>query len=208
VLGNVVEIIHGADLETVFQEEIFGPLGMLDSYFYPPAKKLDRLADYYYPIPEHSGTEVNIEGMPFSAANEYFNGPRRYMAGGAGLVTTIVDYWRFCQMLSNGGVLDGTRLLARPTVDLMTQNSIGDKDIFLTELGDKMGLAVGIRTKRGQTGQLESNGSYGWAGAYHHLFWVDPSEQLISIIMTQRVPGKSQNLAEAFKVLAYQAIVD
>ena len=107
-----------------------------------------------------------------------------------------------------GGELEGVRLLGRPTVDLMTQNSIGEKDIFLSRNGDKMGMALGIRAYRGQTGQLESNGSYGWGGGRNHIFWIDPTEDLIGIIMTQRVLGETDNLLQTFKVLAYQAIVD
>jgi CubicO group peptidase (beta-lactamase class C family) len=208
VLGYLVEVLSEFTLEEFFRVKIFQPLKMSDSYFYPPDRKLERVVDYYFPAPEYSGIEAEVGVMRYTPKKEYFDGPRTYFAGGAGLITTVVDYWRFAQMLLNGGSLEGVRVLSPRTVDLMTSNTIGNKDIFISGYGDKMGLAAGIRAYHGRVGELESNGSFGWGGAYNHIFWVDPEEDLIGIIMTQRVPGKTDDLLSLFKVLTYQSIVD
>ncbi len=209
VLGRLVEVVSGMTLNEFFEQRIFRPLRMTDSHFYPPMSKSGRIVDYFPPPGEYKGSEAVVDGTNYTPIDNFMKGPHTYYSGGAGLMSTGTDYWRFAQMLLNGGEMSGVRLLSPRTIDLMTTNSIGDKYINLSRniFGDKMGLTFGIRTERGQFGELESNGSFMWAGAGHHTFWVDPKEDLIGIIMIQKAAGQFQNLRRIFKTLSYQALV-
>ena len=133
---------------------------------------------------------------------DYVDGPRRSFAGGAGLLSTARDYARFLQMLLNGGVLDGVRLLAPRTVELMTTNAVG------TRFGsDGLGFGLGYETvdRFGASG-MASLGSYGWGGAYASTYRVDPKERLVIVYMMQLLPNRS-GLGDRFTTLVYQALV-
>lgn len=201
VLGYLVEVISGKDLNTFCQEEIFEPLRMKDTYFVLPEKKLDELASLYRLT--DSGTLVKDTTDPV------FLTEQRFFSGGAGVITTAGDYAEFAQMILDGGKAHGKRILSRKTVELMTSNSIGDLYApFRYNSGDKMGYGFGIRTERGEFDELESLGIVGWDGAYFTRFWIDPKEELIGVFMTQMKDHWSADLATKYRVLVYQAIDD
>jgi len=201
VLGYLVEVLSGQDFNAFCTEEIFKPLGMKDTHFALPEKKLSRLAKLYSLTP--AGT------LEQDATDPEFLVRQRLFSGGAGVITTASDYARFAQMILNNGELDGVRILSRKTVELMTSNSIGGLYApFRYNSGDKMGYGFGIRTERGEFDELESIGIIGWDGAYFTRFWIDPKEKLVGIFLTQMKDYWQTDLATKYRVLVYQAIVD
>lgn len=215
VLGRVVEIKSEMPLDEIFHTRIFEPLGMEDTYFYLPSDKADRLAAVYGR--NEQGKLVKLGPGPYERWGGFctfttdfiVSEPQTYFSGGSGLVSTIDDYAKFSQMMLNGGELNGVRLLGRKTVELMTQNSIGDDYILWhDDFGDKFGYGFGIRTRRGQYDQLESLGTYTWGGIFYTRFWIDPVEDMITIFLSQFDVANQPNTARTFRVMAYQAIVD
>jgi CubicO group peptidase (beta-lactamase class C family) len=134
----------------------------------------------------------------------YVEGPRRSFSGGAGLVSTASDYARFLQMLLNGGELDGVRILAPSTVELMTADHIGER---YGTAGAGFGLGFEIATDAGLLGRPGSAGTFGWGGAYHSTYWVDPEEQLVVVYMSQLIPAGALDDHGRLRALVYQAIV-
>ena len=197
ILGHLVEVVSGLELNQYFQERIFEPLGMVDTDFYLPPKKLDRFTSVY------TRTENGLELIDGSVTSPYVTGPRTAFSGGAGLLSTVEDYARFLHMLLNGGELDGKRLLSPKTVQHMTSNHV------VGLFGDRgFGLGFAIVQDLGRELVLGTPGSYGWGGAYFTTFWVDPAEQLIAIFMAQLIPNQSSDLRSKFTNLVYQAIVE
>jgi CubicO group peptidase (beta-lactamase class C family) len=134
----------------------------------------------------------------------YLDGPRRSFSGGAGLVSTAADYARFLQMLLNGGELDGVRVVAPSTVALMTADHIGER--YGTP-GAGFGLGFEVTTDVGRLGRPGSAGTFGWGGAYHSTYWVDPAEDLVVVYMTQLIPAGTLDDHGRLRALVYQAIV-
>ncbi len=200
VLGHLVEVVSGKSLDQFFRERIFEPLGMTDTFFYVPDDKLPRLATAYAPA-EPTGIK------PLGAAAS-MRGSRRYFSGAGGLLSTAEDYFRFSQMLLNGGELDGRRLLSRKSIDLMTANHIGTARMWPALTGYRFGLGFRVMTDLGGGARLASPGEYGWGGAYATYFFIDPKEQLIGIFMTQLRPYTQVNIRQEFQNLSYQAIID
>ena len=203
VLGYLVEVISKMSLDEFLRQRIFEPLGMHDTYFNIPESKLQRLSGVY--MQDKSKKLVKATGY----ADYHY--PQTCFMGGAGLVSTTADYFRFAQLLLNKGELDGKRILSRKTIELMTTNSIGNEYIYTVNnhfgiIGDKFGLGFAIRTERGVYDELESLGSFGWDGAFYTKFWVDPKEDLIAIFMTNM--AIDDNLISKFKVLVTQSIID
>lgn len=209
VLGYFIEVISGMSLDGFFRERIFKPLRMEDTYFYLPEDKVSRLAALYSPVPDGGLDEFPETPVEFGylvmSSTYHYSGPRTYYSGGGGLVSTASDYARFLQMMINGGELEGVRLLSRKTVETMTTSHIGDFGIWG---GSKFGLGFGIYPGPGESGTLNSAGSYNWGGIFNTGFSVDPREEFISIIMTQLYPNDQSDIGDKFSVLAYQAIVD
>ena len=135
--------------------------------------------------------------------------PTRYFGGSAGLDGTAADYFRFAQMIANGGELDGVRLLGRMTVDSMITNHIGaDKSVYVRGSGYGFGLGFGIVTNPAQAADALSLGSYTWGGAYGTMYWADPVEDLIGIMLIQ-LPGHSRfDIRPRFSNVVTQAVVD
>ncbi len=205
VVGRLVEVMSGLSLDEYFRKRIFEPLGMADTHFYLPSSKLSRFAAQYQP----SGDKKKIELQdPASAESRFVHEPHTYFMGAGGLVSTARDYFRFQQMMLNGGELDGVRLLGRKTVELMTANHTGDLPIWLSGPGFGFGLGYSVLVDRGAAASMASEGTFGWGGAYCTYFWVDPQEELIGIMMTQVRPYDHLNIRQDFQVLANQAIVD
>ena len=209
VLGRVVEVASGQPFQVFLRERIFKPLRMTDTDFVVPEAKWSRLATVYSPDtaggirpmadPESFGNTV------MSPIASYREG-KTYFSGGAGLVSTARDYARFAQMLLNGGVLDGARLLSPKTMELMTASHTADlPPSGLIGNGAQFGLGFRVVTDVATTQTLGSNGSYGWSGIYGTNFWVDPKERMVAIVMVQRYPGSP--VAAAFQPLVYQALV-
>jgi CubicO group peptidase (beta-lactamase class C family) len=203
VLGYLVEVISDKRLDVFLEERIFKPLGMEDTGFYVPVEKIDRFATIY------KAAEADSFGPDDTLFWGDFSKLPRFLSGGGGLVSTANDYMRFCQMLLNGGELDGVRLLSRKTVELMTANHLTDELIHEGNMTDGygFGLGFGVLLDVAQSESLGSEGEYTWGGAASTGFWIDPEEELIGILMTQLMPYNGRFTKE-FKVLSYQAIVD
>lgn len=206
VVGRVVEVISGMTLDEFLQKKILGPLKMTDTHFYLPSAKLGRFTSVYEPDAT-KGNKIKLVEAP-TAESRFVKEPHLYFSGAGGLVSTAADYLRFAQMLLNGGELEGVRILGRKTVELMTVNHIGDLPVWLTGPGFGFGLGFSVVKDIGATGQIGSVGNYSWGGAFCTLFWVDPKEELIGIVMTQVRPYTHINIRQDFQVLVNQAIVD
>ncbi|SDM34565.1 CubicO group peptidase, beta-lactamase class C family [Catalinimonas alkaloidigena] len=200
VLGYLVEQVSGMPLDQFFAERIFKPLQMHDTYFYLPAEKANRLAPVYGLTDE--GKLVKTEA---NDTTDYLHGPRKCFSGGAGLLSTASDYGRLLQMLLNGGTLDGVRLLGPKTVELMHQDHLGDK--YPAYPGEGFGLGFWVLNDLGKYGELGTEGAYGWGSAYYPIYWIDPKERLIGIIMTQLRPTNGLALNRLFQRSVYQALV-
>jgi CubicO group peptidase (beta-lactamase class C family) len=199
VLGRLVEVISSAPLSRVFEERIFRPLKMTDAAFHVPADKHARIAQAF-------ARDV-VTGEP--ARMLPVTTPPKYEAGGQGAVSTTIDYARFAQMLLNRGELDGTRLLARHTVDLMTSDHLGKiRDTFNAGAGYGFGLGFAVRVDPGVAASPGSVGDYNWAGAGGTYFWVDPKEQLVVVFMAQTPGPIRTHYRTLVRGLVYQALVD
>ena len=139
--------------------------------------------------------------------NEGFREGANFESGGGGLVSTATDYARFCQMLLNGGELDGVRILSPKSVQLMTADHTGHLEQGMGSPGYGFGLGVAVALDPGAIGELSSAGEYNWGGAAGTRFWIDPREELIGVFMVQSIPHRTR-LGSEFKNLVYQAIVD
>jgi CubicO group peptidase (beta-lactamase class C family) len=175
ILGAVIEAISGMPLDAFLRTRILEPLRMDDTHFYLPTADVDRLAVVY----SVAGPGV-LERAPDPGAmigqGAYVSGPRASFSGGAGLLSTAGDYARFLQMLLNGGELDGVRILGRKSVELMTTDHLTGIPF---RPGQGFGLGFSVVEDVGARGIPGSIGEYGWGGAYHSTYWVDPREELI-----------------------------
>jgi CubicO group peptidase (beta-lactamase class C family) len=205
ILGVVVEKVSGMSLAEFFQKRIVGPLGMVDTQFYLPSSSKARLTTVYA-----AKDDGRIERAPDGSTGQghYADGPRIAFSGGAGLLSTASDYGRFLQMLLNGGELEGARLLSPKTVELMTVNHIGTLfDDWPGGAGMGFGLGFDVMLEVGKNGRYGSPGSFGWGGAYHTTYWVDPEEKLVALMMVQLLPAGDSDLQRKFRTLVYQSIV-
>ena len=216
VLGYLVEVVSGMPFEEFLQTRLFGPLGMVDTAFSVPLEKLDRFAALYQLNKEgrmkgdkekekkmkaDKDRKIRLERVEKDPRLE--NDEIRFFPGGGGaLVSTAPDYMRFCQMLLNGGELDGVRILKKATVELMRY----------PHHDGWFGLGFAIVTDKESTADKEpsdtpeSTGSYSWGGAAGTIFWIDPEKELIGLLMTQTSDVSSSH--DQFKVLTYQALFE
>ncbi len=203
ILGALIEVVSGQPLDEFLQLRILDPLGMEDTHFYLPLEKVNRLATVY------SAAGGGLERAPdpghMVGQGAYVSGPRTSFSGGAGLLSTATDYARFLQMTLNGGELEDTRLLSRKTVELMTTNHLTDQAF---RAGQGFGLGFSIVENVGARGLPGSKGEYGWGGAYHSTYWVDPTEELVVVYLTQLIPAGGLDDQGRLRALIYQAIVD
>jgi CubicO group peptidase (beta-lactamase class C family) len=200
ILGCVVERISGLSLDEFIKTRITGPLRLKDTYFFVPPDQRQRLTAVY--ASDSTGHALRAPDGP-RGQGDYVDGPRRSFAGGAGILSTARDYARFLEMVRNHGVLDGVRVLAPHTVELMTTNQVGT--LFNA---DGLGFGLGFQTtdRYGADGMV-SVGSFGWGGAYGSIYWVDPKEGLVGVFMIQQLPNSS-DVAGKFPTLVYQALVE
>jgi CubicO group peptidase (beta-lactamase class C family) len=201
VLGRLIEVVSGQPLDAFFAERIFAPLGMADTGFFVPPAKRDRLAELYEHDEHGRIVRRQAEDRP------YLERPT-FLSGGAGLVGSAPDYLRFCLMLLAGGELDGTRLLSRKTVELMRQDHLppGHPAIEPYKFGYGYGVSV-VRSLAEKQG-ITSVGEFGWGGAACTNAWIDPVEQMISMVMVQLRPSKVPMIDHRVKVALTQAIAD
>lgn len=206
VLGYLVERVSGMPFDRFIEERIFRPLGMKDSYFFLPEEKVPRLAAAYSYYPDKGlqllpSGKVISEG-DFAYSSDYpYRGPKSYFSGGGGLCSTAEDYYRFCQTMLNGGQLDGTRILSRKSVELMSMNHTQGKTDDLA-----YGLGFGVTSEPRFLTELGSVGSYYWGGFFYTSFVIDPKEGLIAVFMGQLHPTAGLDLDSKAIRLAYQAI--
>jgi CubicO group peptidase (beta-lactamase class C family) len=199
VLGRLIEVISGKTLGEFLHERIFAPLGMADTGFSVPESRHGRLAEPFPKDPETGQPVVlhNIRRAP------------RFESGGGGLASTALDYARFLQMSLNGGTLDGVRLLSRKTIEFMTSDHLGTIPGLAASRGPGIGFGLGysVRLTRGIAAAQGSVGTYAWGGAAGTRFLVDPSEQLIAVLMNQ-APWRRLHYTPLFANLVYGCFAD
>jgi CubicO group peptidase (beta-lactamase class C family) len=210
VVGHLVEIISDMSLAEFLAARLLQPLGMVDTAYHVPPEKVHRLVTLYGPT--EKGTlqvlDEAIEGDYTQAAT--------LQPGGHGLVSTAADYLRFAQCILNKGDLDGVRLLGRKTAEMMAANHLSPALLPIhyngiinnTVPGIGFGLGFRVMLDIGLAGIIGSAGSYGWGGAANTLFWIDPQEQLIGILMVQFLTDNVHPIRNDFRTLVYQALVD
>jgi CubicO group peptidase (beta-lactamase class C family) len=197
-LSRIVEIVSGQPYNEFLRTRIFEPLGMKDTFFYPPDDRRPRMVTLYSKSPNGLVKAPNQDGFSLKS----------YFSGGGGLMSTAEDYLQFAQMLLNGGELNGKRLLSPRTVELMASNHVGD--LFNGKLGRPAhgmgyGLLVGIVEDSVAAGLRVSSGSFGWDGAYGTQTWIDPKEKMVTIVMIQTQVTPVQR---DFENAVMQAIVE
>jgi CubicO group peptidase (beta-lactamase class C family) len=212
VLGYLVGLIAGVPFETFIEERIFKPLGMVDTGFHVREGQGSRFTTCYQMTPD--GRRM----LQDDAEASRYHQPAHFISGGGGLVSTSHDYSRFCQMLLNKGELDGVRLIAPKTLELMASNHLpGGKD--LTELsislfsesaysGTGFGLGFAVTMDPMKTLIAGSPGEYFWGGMASTAFWIDPVEDLACIFMTQLMPSNAYPIRRQLRTLVYSALVE
>ena len=198
VLARIVEIVSGQSYDAFVRSRIFEPLAMNDTMYFPSDELRPRLVTLYRRTPQ--GFEKDPDPDRISS--------KVYFSGGAGLVSTAHDYVQFAQMLANGGELNGKRLLSPRTVELMASNHVGgmfNGKLRFPERGFGFGLQVAIMEDNIAAGWRLPNGSFGWFGAYGTQIWINPGEELVTLVMIQNLNYEVQR---DFENAVVQAIVD
>jgi CubicO group peptidase (beta-lactamase class C family) len=214
VQGYLVEVVSGMKLDDYIATHIFKPLKMNDSYFFVPENKQNRLSAVWKSDWKGSLTKVtdgpHQEGTYRYSPTFQTQGPKTFLSGGVGMVSTPYDYFRFAQMLLNKGELDGVRLVSRKTIELMTSNQIGNlHENTLHDEGWKFGLGLGIQADRGHNVDAGDAGAFGWAGLYSTRFSVNPKEETITIFLSQTHPFSHHfELWDKLLVLSGSSIAD
>ena len=210
VLGAVIERVSGQRLDDFFTSRIFTPLGMTDTLFHVPPDRIDRLTDCY--ALDQSGTRVIYDRGEASA----WSRPPKLLSGGGGLVSTALDYHRFCRMCENGGTLEGARIVGRKTIELMTMNHLpGGQDLAglsrslfseAQNAGTGFGLGFAVTQDVAKTMIPGSRGEYYWGGMFSTAFFIDPVERLHMVFMTQFTPSSLYPIRRELKTMIYAAL--
>jgi CubicO group peptidase (beta-lactamase class C family) len=196
----LVEKVSGMTIDQFLRERIFEPLGMRDTQYNIPREKMHRVAAVYRP---------GADGRITLLRKPEYREPTRYFPGVAGLSGTAADYFRFSQMLLNGGEYGGQRLLGRMTVDMMFSNHIGaGKPVYVRGHGYGFGLGGAVLTDPAKSADAFSVGTWTWGGADGTIFYIDPQEDLVAILMVQLNPYTRANIRPKFSIVVSQAIVD
>lgn len=213
VCARLVEVISGKRFDDYLQATIFDPLGMVDTGFRVRDDQLHRFAASYR---RSRRTGIALLDDPESSS---YREERSFLSGGGGLVSTTADYVRFVSMLTNGGELDGVRVLSRRTIELMATNHLPGGGV-LSEFaqpgtygetgfdGVGFGLTMAVSVGERETQSVGSRGDFYWGGAASTIFWVDPTENLAVVFMTQLVPSGSFDFRGQLKSIVYGAIDD
>jgi CubicO group peptidase (beta-lactamase class C family) len=200
LLGCLIELISGKTLEAYFNENIFEPLGMNDTYFNVPAEKANRLTTVYT-----EDEKNNIIECPISLWNidpQYPLISKNYFSGGAGLSSTALDYAVFLQMLLNGGRYNEKQILGRRTVELMISPQL-DNNLFGR---DNFSLGFSITSEKSANLNLRNKGSFSWGGYLGTTYWADPKEKLICLILTQQLPNSHGNFSDKISNIIYGSL--
>jgi len=202
VLGRLVEIWSGKPFEVFLDERIFRPLGMTDTMFWAATpEQRARLTTVYGPAPGVGLAKVDTETLPFTERPTLIE-------GAVGLLSTVPDYVRFCQMLLNKGELDGVRMLSAKTVESMTGNGLSE-DVQRARGGSMgWGLANVNVLLNPAPNDRASRGEYGWDGTAGTIFWIDPGKETVTILMTQSSPSNPDQIRQRFKAIVQRAIVE
>lgn len=201
LLGCLIEVISGTNLDEFFKKNIFDPLGMKDTYFNVPAAKANRMATVYTEDEKHSI-------IPWSPSFRNINPDyplknTSYFSGGAGLSSTAFDYAIFLQMLLNGGKYNGHQLLSPRTVQMMTSVqldfSTGDND-------NNFGLGFEISSEKAAARLPRNKGTFAWGGYYGTTYWADPKAKLVCLILTQQSPNSHWEIVPKFETLVYSSL--
>jgi CubicO group peptidase (beta-lactamase class C family) len=212
VLGRVIEVITGTDLATALEDLVLGPLAMTETGFWCPSERLDRLATLYG---AHPSTRLAVRLDRAGSAAQHRPAA---LLGGGGLVSTMGDYLRFTEMVRRGGELDGVRILGPRTVTLMSANHLPGgaglseigRPLFSETAFDGMGFGLmgSVTLDPAATKSGGSVGDIAWGGAASTAFWIDPTEELSVVFMTQLLPSSTHPLRSQLRQLVYQAIID
>src|SRR5690606_2943885 len=208
ILGVIVEKASGKSLDKFIRESILDPIGMEDTYFYLPQNKVDRLTTSYM---AYEGKPLQRSPDPGSGIGQghYVKGPRKSFSGGAGLLSTAMDYAKFLQMMLNGGEFNGHRILSPKTVELMIADHVAVREIpYQGRNGSGFGLGFSITKDVGERGEPGSVGTFEWGGAYGSSYWADPKEELILVYFKQLIPTNGLDDQAKLKSLVYQAIIE
>ena len=203
ILGRLVEVWSGMSFEDFLEERVYEPLGLTDTGFWVDPNRADRLATVYRPSSEGELRPYQIEEVPFTEAPVLIE-------GGVGLVASTMDFLRFCQMFLNGGELDGRRILQPETVALMTVNRVPDALLPLNPRSPGRGWTLGFSAViDASTFPYPMNdGDFWWDGSAGTRFWIDPTENMVTIVMAQVSPASGQGFREEFKTGVYEAITE
>jgi CubicO group peptidase (beta-lactamase class C family) len=199
VQSYLVEVLSGMSFRDFLIERLFAPLKMVDTDFWVPKEKMERFAEVY---DRKKDEDLKLCTEVVGLDPNVFKAPLTFYSGGGGLVSTTMDYMRFCQMLLNGGALDGVRILAPRTVDLLSMNQLPKGMRKAGE--DDFGINFAV-VRNGRDGR--SIGEYSWGGMAGTWFWIDPVEDLIFIGMRQQF-GVRPNLESNSRPLTYQAVIE
>jgi len=209
ILGRIVEVVSGMPLNQYFRKNIFDPIGMDDTYFYLPTDKQDRLV----PIYSYNKNKelVTAKGIFQGMNADYPNNPdNNHYAGGGGLSGTAMDYAKFIQVLCNGGTHNGTRILGRKAIEVMTSDQLillNDKGTGFSPLpGITYGLGFALRTDQGSAWSAKTPGTFEWGGAFNTKFFIDPEEELIFVGMTQIIPFTRPDFWDRMYSVIYGAV--
>lgn len=202
VVGRLVEVLSGMPLDQFLKTRVLDPIGMNDTHFYLPEIKNNRLVELY----SKGKTEEKLTLHTNNAYRQYaVSGPKTYFSGGAGLLSTIEDYAKFCQMLLNGGTFNGKRILGRKTVELMGRNHIGDLNVW--DRNDKFGLGLQVITEGSRYGDQATPGALTWGGMYCSEYTIDAKEELIMLVFTNIHPfAHYSDVVRKFRIVTYQAL--
>jgi CubicO group peptidase (beta-lactamase class C family) len=198
ILGRIIEVTSGKTLSAFLTERILAPLQMAETAFHTGEENAGRLAEPF-PTDPWSGEKVQLFNMLENPVME---------SGGGGLVSTTMDYARFCQMLLSGGTLDGVRIIGRKTLQLMACDHLGPTvkvNSPLMPAGHGFGLGFAVRTHQGMAPFAGSLGEFFWSGMAGTYFWIDPTEDLFAVFMMQG-PGQRQHFRYLLRSLVYAAV--
>ncbi len=199
LLGCLIEVISGTNLEDFLSKQIFQPLGMKDTYFNVPVAKASRLANVYR---EDSLHHIIKWANTFKIDADYPVKNKHYFSGGAGLSSTAYDYAIFLQMLLNGGIYNNHRILSPRTVEIMTSPQLD----YTFNGTDNFGLGFEITSAKAAARNSRSEGTFSWGGYFGTTYWADPKEHLICLIMTQQSPNSHGDIARKFETLVYGSL--
>ncbi len=210
VLGRIAEIVTNQSLGDIMQERIFDPLGMNETGFYVKPEQKSRFASNYY-ITKDGTFALAEDGQSSPFLND-----NAFQSGGGGLVSTLDDYAKFAQMMLDGGIYNGHRVLDENTVNLMMSDNMGENPVFLFpwlggETNSSFGYGGSVVIKDTPQQIAESGrgvGQWGWSGAARTVFWIDPRNNALGILMLQMFTENDPALHTDFRSLAYKETVN